>query len=184
MEAALSNFKSQANKAVEHLQIEYGKLQTGVASAGLVDSVLVEAYGSTQPLKNLANVSVPEPRTIRVQAWDKALTKALEDAIRKADIGLSPVNNGEAIILNIPALTEERRRDIVKVVKKLAEEAKVVIRQARQDALNGFKKLKADNQITEDDQRSAEKRLQDAVDKANEEVERAAAEKEKIVMTV
>jgi ribosome recycling factor len=184
MEAALSNFRSQANKAVEHLQNEYGKLQTGVASAGLVDSVLVEAYGSTQPLKNLANVSVPEPRTIRVQAWDRALTKALEDAIRKADIGLSPVNNGEAIILNIPALTEERRRDIVKVVKKLAEEAKVVIRQARQDALNSFKKLKADNQITEDDQRSAEKRLQDAVDKFNEEVEKVAVEKEKVVMTV
>jgi ribosome recycling factor len=86
--------------------------------------------------------------------------------------------------LNIPALTEERRRDIVKVVKKLAEEAKVVIRQARQDALNSFKKLKADNQITEDDQRSAEKRLQDAVDKFNEEVEKVAVEKEKVVMTV
>lgn len=178
------NFQKASSKALEHLLVEFGKLQTGVASAALVDSVLVDAYGSTQPLKNLANVSVPEPRVIRVQAWDKSLTKALEDAIRKADIGLNPVNNGEAIILNVPSLTEDRRRDIVKIVKKLAEEAKVVVRQARQDALNNIKQRKNSNEITEDEQRMLEKKLQDIVDTSNADVDKAASEKEKIVMTV
>lgn len=184
MDSVIQAFKQAADKAYKHLQDEFAKLQTGVANPALVEGVMVDAYGQEQPLKAVASVSIPEPRVIKVQPWDKALLKPVEDAIRKADIGLSPVNSGDALMLNIPALTEERRRDLVKVVKKLAEEAKVVVRQARQDAHNKFKQMKNSDEMTEDDHRGAENKLQEAVDVENKRLDELAKHKEESVMTV
>ncbi len=184
MDSVINQFKQAADKTVNHLKSEYSKLQTGSASSALVEGIMVTAYGNTQPLKNVAGISIPESRVIRIQPWDKGVLKDIEAAVVKADLGINPVNNGEALILNIPMLTEERRRDLVKVVKKLAEEAKVTIRQARQDAHNQLKRMKEASEITEDDHRGAEKRLQDAVDKVNNEIDEVAEHKEKAVMTV
>ncbi|MFA5855629.1 MAG: ribosome recycling factor [Candidatus Gracilibacteria bacterium] len=171
-------------KTLEHLNDEFAKLQTGRASASLVEHVMVEAYGSSQPIKNLAGVSIPDSRTIQIQPWDKGLLHAIEKAIQISDININPVNNGLSIILNVPPLTEERRRDLCKVVSRLAEEAKIALRNLRHDAMAMFKRMEASGDMTEDDQKGAEKALQDAVDEANKQVEEMAKKKEEVIMTV
>jgi ribosome recycling factor len=180
IDAAVADFE----KTVAHLHDEFSRLQVGRANPALVESVMIDAYGSSQPLKNMANISVPDSKTLQIQPWDKSVMGAIEKGILQANLGLNPVNNGAGIIISIPALTEERRKDLVKVVHKLAEDAKISIRNARQVAHAKFKSLSQDKEITEDEVTGAEKQLQTKVDEYNGKVVDAAKAKEEGVMTV
>lgn len=184
VDQAIATATGAFDKAVTHLKEEFSRLQVGRASASLVDNVMVDSYGSQQPLKAIANISVPEPRCLMIQPWDKSMLGPIDKAILAAGLGLNPTNDGNVVRINIPALTEERRSDLAKHVKKLGEDAKISVRNARQDAHNAFKKLKGDNEITEDDLHTADKRLQDKVDAVNKAVDEAVAAKEKDIMTV
>ena len=180
----ISETKEGFKKSLDHLQEEYSKLQIGRASGALVEDVLVEAYGSKQPLKSLANVSIPDPKTIQIQPWDKTVLNDVEKAIREADLNLNPINDGSIVRINIPPLTEERRTELAKLVHKMAEETKISIRHARQKAHDQFKQSEKDKEITEDEARNYQKRLQDIVDDFNKEVDTLAKNKESDVMTV
>lgn len=171
-------------KAYTHLKSEFAKLQIGRASAALVEGILVDSYGSAQPMKSVANISIPDAKTINIQPWDRSMIAAIEKAIRDANVGLNPNNNGAMVILNIPPLTEERRKDLAKVVGKLAEEAKIGVRTARQAVHNKFKHMKDEGEITEDDLRLGEKKLQERVDEYNKKIEESAKQKEQDIMTV
>ncbi len=176
--------RQEFEKAVAHLSDEYAKLQVGRANPAMVEGLLIDVYGSGQPMKSVATITVPDPKTLQIQPWDKANIAPIEKAIRESDLGLNPVNNGHAVMLNIPPLTEERRRDLAKVVKKLSEEAKVSIRNSRQTAHTRFKELESASDITEDDKYGAEKKLQEVVDEYNKKVDEAEKAKEESVMTV
>jgi ribosome recycling factor len=180
----ISEAKSDFSKSSNHLQEEYARLQVGRASSALVENINVDAYGQMQQLKAVAQIVIPENRTISIKAWDKTLLKSIETAIIAANIGLNPNNNGESILLNIPPMTEERRKEIVKTVHKLAEDAKIVIRQVRQKAHQKFKDLEKSDEISEDQCQSAEKRLQALVDEANKAVEDMSKKKEQEVLTI
>lgn len=180
LQAAVQDFE----KTVAHLKDEYGRLQAGRANPGLVEGLMIDAYGSMQPLKNVASISVPDPKSLHIQPWDRSLMSAIEKAIQVSDLGLNPNNNGTAIILNIPQLTEERRRDLVKLVNKFAEDARISIRNARQTANSAFKALSQSKQITEDQSTGAEKKLQEKVDEYNKKVAELAKAKEESLMTV
>lgn len=184
VEQALSDMEKEFGKVVQHLKEEFSRLQVGRASPGLVEHVMVDVYGSVQPLKAVAGVNIPDAKTIQIQPWDRGSLGAIEKAITQADLGLNPVNDGVCIRINIPPLTEERRVQLTKTVRKLAEESKISVRNARQDAHNHFKKLKADNLLTEDDSRGADKHLQDKVDKVNKEIDELTKAKEQDVMTI
>lgn len=171
-------------KAFAHMKEEFAKLQIGRASAALVEGINVESYGSTQPLRSVASVSIPDAKTINIQPWDRSQLHVIEDAIRKADIGINPNNNGVMVILNVPPLTEERRAMLAKTVGKLAEEAKIAIRNARQTVHSKFKRMREDKEMTEDEQHLGEKILQEKVDEYNKMVEEAAKQKEKDILTV
>ena len=171
-------------KALGHLKSEFAKLQVGRASAALVEGILVEAYGTKQPLKAVASISVPDPKSLQIQPWDRSQLAAIEKGIIAADMGVTPVNDGLSIRLNFPQLTEERRVEMSKVVHKMAEEAKISIRQARADAHASFRELEKEKSMTEDEVHGAEKKLQERVDHYNKEVEEMAKKKEADVMTV
>ena len=171
-------------KALKHLKEEFSRLQVGRANPSLVEHLMVEAYGGQQPIKNLASINVPEARSLSIQPWDKSVLAAIEKAILVSGLGLNPINNGAALLINIPSLTEERRKELVKIVNKLSEEARISIRAARQTAHDKFKSLKQEKQITEDEATGAEKKLQDKVDEYNKKVADAAKAKEEAVMTV
>lgn len=181
MADALQSFQESSKKALDHLRGELAKLQTGRASSGLVEHIHVEMYGDRQPLKNIASISIPDNKTISIQPWDKSALSPIEKAIQVSDIGINPVNNGTQILLNLPPMTEERRRDLVKLTKTIGEETKITIRQARQA---GMDLIKRDEAASEDLKRGQEKQLQDMVDKANKEVDAVLAEKEQEVMKV
>jgi ribosome recycling factor len=180
----ITEAKNDFAKAIEHLREEYSKLQIGRASAALVETMMIEAYGGTQQLKAIAQITIPESRTISINAWDKTLLKNIETAIMAANIGLNPNNNGESILLNIPPMSEERRKDIVKLVHKLAEDTKIVIRQSRQKAHQKFKDMEKSDEISEDQSAGAEKSLQVAVDDANKLIDELAKKKENEVLTI
>lgn len=184
VDQALNDADKEFMKAVSHLKDEFARLQVGRASPMLVEHVMVDVYGSAQPLKAVAGVNIPDAKSIQIQPWDRGTLAAIEKAIIAADLGLNPVNDGVCIRINIPPLTEERRVQLTKTVKKLAEDARISVRNGRQDAHNHFKKLKADSQITEDDVHGADKRLQDKVDKVNKEIDDLTKAKEQDVMTI
>lgn len=184
MDEILRTAEAEFVKVIEHLRSEFSKLQIGRASASLVEGIQVEAYGSRQPLKSLANVSVPDAKTVQIQPWDKSLLAAVEKAIQQSDLHLNPLNDGMVIRLSIPPLTEERRRDIVKVVSRMAEEARISVRHVRQSALDGMKQKEKAKEVTEDQVTGFEKKLQDKVDHVNIEIETTAKHKENDVMTV
>ena len=184
MDTLLTTCDKEFAKIFEHIKTEYSRLQAGRASAALIEGIQVEAYGSRQQLKAVGSISIPDAKTIQIQPWDKGQLAAIEKAIQVSDIGLTPINDGVVIRLSIPPLTEERRKDLVKVVHKLAEEARISIRHNRQKALDGMKVLEKDGKATEDQIKVFEKKLQEKVDKANQEIESIAKNKEKEVMTV
>lgn len=184
VQTALATAQTEFEKAYKHLQDEYSRLQIGRASAALVEAIPVEVYGASQPIKAIASISIPESRTIQIQPWDKSSLAAIEKGIVGAGLNLNPVNDGICVRINIPPLTEERRKDLVKVVHRLAEEARIGIRNGRQEANNNFKQMRASNEVTEDDQNDAEKQLQAKVDDYNKKIDDSAKSKEQDVMTV
>ena len=176
----VENFK----KAEEHLHNEYAKLQTWRAHPSLIESVFIEAYGSPQPLKNVASVSVMDAQTISIQPWDKWLLRAIDKAITDANLWFNPQNNGETILIKVPILTEERRRDMVKIAKSLCEDAKISARNIRQEYLKKIKDAEKNKEISEDVAKQEETELQKHIDKANETFEDAFKKKEQDIMKV
>ena len=176
--------KAHMEKSVDSLRKDYQRVRTGRASTTLLDDVKVDYYGTPTPLNQAATLAVPEPRTITIQPWEAKLIPAIEKAIMKSDLGLTPSNDGKLIRLVLPALTEERRKEIVKNLKKLAEEAKVAIRNIRRDAIEGLKKLEKDKKITEDDLKRAEKEVQDVTNSFTAKIDEVLGHKEKEVLEV
>jgi len=170
--------------AINALKHELGGLRTGRASASMVEPVQVEAYGSHMPLNQVATVSVPEPRLLSVQVWDKSMVKAVETAIVNSNLGLNPATEGQVIRLRIPELNEERRKELVKVAHKYTEAARVAVRHVRRDGLDVLKKLEKDHQISEDDEKRLSNEVQKATDAAIADVDKALATKEKEILTV
>lgn len=185
MHQAIDEAQSEFEKIFEFLKKEFANLQTGRASASLVEDIEVTSYGQRMPIKHVANISIPGPQEILIDPWDKGQLSAIEKAIReKSDLGLNPVNSGIALRINIPPLTEDRRREIVKIVNQKAEHARVSIRQARHAAQDLLKKEEKDGLISEDDLKRFEKDLQKKVDDANATVETLTSHKETEVMKV
>lgn len=184
MHDILAEAELSFESAIERLGNELAGVQTGRASAALVENIYAEIYGARQPLKFVANISVPEPRTLAIQPFDRSQMAAIEKAIRDSGLGLNPNSDGARILLNIPPMTQERRRDMVKLVGQLAEDARIAVRRARQDALNTAKRKKNENEMTEDEVAILEKKVQAAVDAANDRIEEMAKKKEADVMTV
>lgn len=170
--------------AFAHLKKEFSKLQIGRANPDLIDGLLVDAYGGTQELRALGGISVTDARTLQIQPWDSHVLANIEKAISEAHLGLNPQNDGRVIRLVFPQLTEERRKELGKRVHQLAEEARVSVRTARQDAHGAFRELEKNKQITEDERRLSEKHLQEKVDKVNKDIEDAAKKKEEEIMTI
>jgi ribosome recycling factor len=181
---SLDELKRRMHGAITVLKQELGGLRTGRASASLVDHVQVDAYGSHMPLNQLATVSVPEPRLISVQVWDRSMVHAVEKGILASNLGLTPSTEGQVIRLRIPELNEERRKELVKVAHKYAEAAKVAIRHVRRDGLDVLKKLEKDHKISKDDHDREAELVQKATDQQIGEVDQALAAKEKEIMTV
>src|SRR3989344_4998581 len=181
MQQALPIFKAGLRKSIDHLKTEFGKLQTGRASAALIENVPVDAYGQIQPLKAVCGVSVQDAKTLLVQPWDKSIISDVEKALVKANLGTMPTNEGAQIRIVLPPMTEERRRQLAKIVKELAEEAKISIRQQRQEVHTNAKK---DTSRSEDEQRGFEDDVQKEVAAANKEIEDLAKHKEEEIMKV
>lgn len=184
IEEIISNAEKDFAFILNHLKEEYAHLQVGRANSSLVENISVEVYGVAQPIKAIASLSVPDPRTIQIQPWDRGSLVAIEKAIVGTGMGLNPVNDGVVVRISIPPLTEEKRKDLTKIVHKLAEDARIAVRTKRQDANSEFKKMKAADEITEDDQTGSEKRIQEKVEKTNETIAQMADSKEKDIMTV
>ena len=174
----------KCNKAIDYTKNEYSLLRAGRANSKLLEKVSVNYYGTMTPITQMGNISTPEPRMLVITLWDKSALGAAEKAILAANLGLTPTNDGNVIRLVFPELTEERRKELVKQVKKMAEECKVTVRNARRDTIDGIKKLKNDTQISEDIAADAEKDVDKAIAKFIETIEAMTAEKEKEIMSV
>jgi len=170
--------------ALSSLQSQYAKLRTGRASTSLVDNIKVEYYGTPTPLNQIASISVPDSRTITIQPWDKGAFGDVERSIQKSDLGLNPINDGKIIRISIPPLTEERRKDLVKVAKKYAEDAKIAVRNVRRDLNETLKKMQKNKEITEDDLHSGMDEVQSTTDEYVKTVDEAFAEKEKEILEI
>ena len=180
----INDLKRRMEGAISSLKHELGGLRTGRAAISMVEPVQVEAYGSHMPLNQVATVSVPEPRLLSVQVWDKLMVKAVETAIVNSNLGLSPATEGQVIRLRIPELNEERRKELVKVAHKYSEAARVAVRHVRRDGLDMLKKLEKDHQISEDDEKRLSNEVQKVTDAAIADVDKALAAKEKEILTV
>ncbi len=184
MNELIKNTEEKMNKTVAVLERDYKSVRAGRANAAILDRINVDYYGVPTPIQQMAAVSVPEPRILMIQPWDASSLKAIEKAILTSDIGINPQNDGRVIRLSFPPLTEERRREIVKEVKKLAEDNKVAIRNTRRDALEKLKGLKKANTITEDDVADGEKKIQNLTDRFCKEIDELAGIKEKEILEI
>jgi ribosome recycling factor len=178
------DLKRRMDSAVDVLKKEFQGLRTGRASSALLDPVMVDAYGSLVPLNQVANVSVPEPRLITVQVWDKGTLKSVEKAIRDAGLGLNPSADGQTVRVPIPPLNEERRTELKKVASKYAEQARVSVRNVRRDGMDALKKMEKDGHISQDEQRGYEKDIQTFTDETIKQLDETLAHKEKEIMQV
>lgn len=176
--------EDKMNKTIESLKTDLQKVRTGRAHTGILDHVQVDYYGSPVPISQVANLSLADSRTITVQPWEKNMVNAVEKAIRESDLGLNPASMGETIRVPMPALTEERRRELVKFIKGEGEHAKVAVRNLRRDANDGFKKLVKDKEISEDDERRAQEDVQKLTDRFVAEIDKVLQVKEAEIMTV
>ncbi|HBI04292.1 MAG TPA: ribosome recycling factor, partial [Paenibacillaceae bacterium] len=180
----LKEAEEKMEKAIAALKRELVTVRTGRATPAILDRVTIDYYGSPTPVGQVASITVPEPRMLVIQPWDKSSLSLIEKAILKADIGLTPTNDGSVIRLVIPALTQERRKELTKMVKKYGEEAKVAIRNIRRDANDSFKKLEKDGTITEDDMKRFQDKVQKSTDKYVDLVDKTVVEKDKDIMEV
>lgn len=180
----LNDLREAGTKAQDALKRELGRLRTGRAHAGMLDGIRVEYYGQTTPLAQMATISIPEPRMLTIKAWDKSQTSAIDRAIRESDLGLNPQVDGDLIRVPVPALSEQRRKELVKVAKKQGEECKVAIRKARHDALDMLVELKESGDVSEDDVERAKKKAEESVAQAAHAVDQLIEQKEKEILTV
>ena len=170
------------DKAIENLQFEFGTIRTGRANTSLLENIMVDYYGVPTPVTQVSSVSIPEPRMLLIQPWDKSMLGAIEKAIQMSDLGLVPNNDGSQIRLNIPQLTEERRKDLTKIVRGEAEQARVAVRNVRRDANDKVKALLKEKEISEDDDRRSQEDVQKMTDAAIKKVDAALADKEAELM--
>jgi ribosome recycling factor len=180
----IGQIESQMQKTLEKMKADFSTLRTGRASSALLENVRVDYYGAATPINQLANVSAPEGRTLEIRAWDKGAIQLIEKAIQKSDLGLTPSNDGTVIRLQIPKLTEERRKDLIRVVRKMAEEYRVSVRNERRDGVEKLKKSEKVKEITEDDLQSAEQEVQKMTDLNIKKVDEMLAAKERDIMEV
>ena len=172
------------NKTISVMKQEFNSLRAGRANPQALDRIMVDYYGSPTPINQMGNISVPEPRMLIIALWDTKMIPAVEKAIQKSDLGINPANDGKVIRLIFPELTEERRKDLAKVIRKKAEESKVAVRSIRRDAMEDIKKQKKDNLLTEDDQKKLEEKVQKLTDEKVKEIDTIAQAKEKEIMSV
>ena len=184
METLFANTKEKMEKTVNALKREYSQLKAGRANANVLDRIRVDYYGTPTPINQMAAVSVAEARILNIQPWDKSTLQAIEKAIQASDIGINPQNDGTTIRLIFPQLTEESRKELSKNVRTMAESARVAIRSTRREAIEKAKKMEKASEITEDDLKDAEEEIQDYTDKYVKEIDKAAEEKEKEIMSI
>ena len=184
VEEILEDLKDRMGKSMESLKREYSRLRTGRASISLLDGIRVSYYDTPTPLNQMASLAVPEPRLIVIQPWDKTAIEDIEKAILKSELGLTPINDGKVIRISIPSLTEERRKELVKVARKMSEDNKVAIRNIRRDANEMLKDLKKEKEITEDDLYRSQEEVQKATDQFISQVDELCAAKEKEILEI
>lgn len=184
LEEIFLTLEEKSEKTVNVLRDEFASIRAGRANPHVLDKLQVEAYGGMSPLQQLGNISVADARCLVISPWDKSLLKAIEKAILSSDIGINPTNDGNVIRLVFPELTEERRRDLVKQVKKMGEDSKVAARNVRREAMDAIKKLKTGKEISEDEASNAEKDVENSVGKCISELEKIVAAKEKELLTI
>jgi ribosome recycling factor len=180
----LDDAKHRMDKAVEAVRVEFTTVRSGRASVGLLDRIHVDYYGTSTPLKQMANIAAPEPRLLTVQPYDKSAMKAIEKAIRESDLGLNPGNDGTVIRLPVPALTEERRRELVKLIHRLGEDGKIAVRNVRRDCMKDLKELVHDGEVGEDAEKRAEEQLQKLTDEHTQRVDELVKNKEAEILEV
>lgn len=183
IELVLDDARERMSKAVEHLDTELGKIRAGKANPKMLDTIMVDYYGSMTPLSQIANINTPDPRTIAIQPWEKSIISTIEKAIMAANLGMNPDNNGELIRINVPPLTEERRRDLVRQAKKECEDAKVSLRSTRRDCNEELKRMKKDG-LSEDLEKDAVEMVQKLTDDYTKIVDSIFDKKEKDILTV
>ncbi|HIZ84841.1 MAG TPA: ribosome recycling factor [Firmicutes bacterium] len=184
MDQLLKKTEERMEKSLEALDREFGSVRAGRANPSILDKIVVDYYGVPTPINQMAAISVPEARMLQIQPWDASTLKEIEKAIQTADIGINPQNDGRLIRLVFPPLTEERRKDLVKDIHKMAEEGKVAVRSIRRDAIEKFKAMKKDGELTEDDLAASEKDVQNLTDKYCKEIDTLTAAKEKEIMEI
>lgn len=180
----MTNTENKMNKTIASLEADFASIRAGRANPAILDKISVEYYGAQTPLAQVGTISVPEARTIVIQPWDASILKDIEKAILASDIGITPNNDGKVIRLNFPPLTEERRKELSKSISKRGEEAKVAVRNLRRDAIDGFKKQKKANEITEDDLKDLEEKVQKLTDRFVKKIDEITSAKEKEIMEV
>ena len=184
MSPEIKEYDQKMLKTIDVVKANFASVRAGRANAGVLDRIMVEYYGTPTPMNQVASVSSPDPRTLVIQPWDGTLLKAIEKAIQTSDLGINPQNDGRVIRLAFPQLTEERRKDLTKQVRKYGEEGKVALRNIRRDAMEDFKKMKKNSEITEDDQKNLEKEIQDLTDKRCKDIDELTSKKETELMAV
>ncbi len=184
MKEVLSKSESKMEKRIDHLHNDYAAIRAGRANPAVLDKIAVDYYGAPTPINQLAAVSVTEARTLTIQPWDTSVVHLIEKAIQTSDLGINPQTDGKVLRIMFPPLTEDRRRDLVKEVSKMAEESKVSIRNIRRDAVDKFKTMKKENTLTDDDVKQAEKKIQDLTDKYVKEIDKLAQAKQKELMEI
>lgn len=184
MKEQLNIAKEKMTKSINSLGNEFASIRAGRANPSVLDKVLVDYYGAPTPVNQMAAISVAEARILVIQPWDKSTLKLIEKAIQASDIGITPTNDGNVIRLAFPQLTEERRKELCKSVKKYGEECKVTVRSVRRDTMEKYKAMKKNSEITEDDLKDCEKKVQDLTDKFCADIDKMVADKEKEIMTV
>ncbi len=178
------SYDEKMGKTIESVKGDFASVRAGRANAGVLDRIQVEYYGTPTPIQQVASISTPDPRTLQIQPWDGSILKAIEKAIQSSDLGINPQNDGRVIRLAFPQLTEERRMELTKQVRKYGENGKVAIRNIRRDAMEKLKALEKKSEITEDDRKEDEKELQELTDKRCKEIDALTAAKEKELMAV
>ena len=184
MSPEIVTYDEKMQKTIEVVKSNFAAVRAGRANASVLDRITVEYYGAPTPLNQVANIGSPDPRTLTIQPYDMSLLKAIEKAIQTSDLGINPQNDGRVIRLAFPQLTEERRKELTKQVRKYGEEGKVALRNIRRDAMDDIKKKTKKSELTEDDQKKLEKELQDLTDKRCKDIDDLTAKKEKELMAV
>ena len=184
MKAIITKMEERMNKCIDSLDRNFKTVRAGRANAAVLDKVMVEYYGTPTPINQMAAISTPDPRTLQIAPWDKNTLKEIEKAIQMSDIGINPQNDGTVIRLTFPTLTEERRKELAKEVRKMAEDAKIAVRNCRRDGIDDIKALKKNNEITEDEQADGEKLVQKSTDKFVAEIDAMCGNKEKEILAI